>query len=31
MIKRLHIKGFKSLLDIELAFRPMTILTGLNS
>jgi predicted ATPase len=31
MIEALHIKGFKSLAEEKLVFKPLTILTGLNS
>ena len=31
MLKRVHIKGYKSLVDVELCLEPLTVLIGVNA
>ncbi|MBF2753932.1 MAG: AAA family ATPase, partial [Gammaproteobacteria bacterium AqS3] len=31
MLKRIHIKGYKSLRDVEMELKPLTVLFGPNS
>ena len=31
MLTRLHVKGFKNLLDVEVYFGPFTCIAGLNA
>lgn len=31
MLKRLHVKGYKSLVDVELSLEPLTLLIGPNA
>ena len=31
MLKRVHIQGYKSLVDVELRLEPLTVLIGANA
>lgn len=31
MLRRVHVKGYKSLVDVELSLEPLTLLMGANA